>query len=89
MINLLNKTNDFIKSEKIKAFPLVCSKYLSSRTGLGRSGHDQITTFGPISHASGSKKLFLTKFINDSVLLCWRSLKTRYFHIVSKNPNNL
>ena len=45
MINLLNKTNDFIKndkfakkwkgvkSEQIKVFPLVCSKYLSSWTG--------------------------------------------------------
>ena len=48
MINSLNKTADFIKSEKIKAFPLVRSKYLSSWTGLGRSGHVQITTFGPI-----------------------------------------
>ena len=43
MINLLSKTDDFIESEKIKAFPLVCSKYLSSWTGLGRSGHVQIT----------------------------------------------
>ena len=40
MINLLSKTNDFIKSEKITALPLVCSKYLSSWTGLGKSGHD-------------------------------------------------
>ena len=61
MINLLNKTNDFVKnnkfanknrkgvkSEKIKVFSLVCSKYLSSWTDLGRSGHVQITTFGPI-----------------------------------------
>ena len=63
MINLLSKTDDFKKfvskkwkgvtSEKIKVFPLVCSKYLSSWTGLGRSGHIQITTFGPISHVSG------------------------------------
>ena len=66
--NLLSKTYDFIendefvnktwkgvKSEKIKVFPLVCSKYLSSWTGLGRSGHVQITTFGPIWHVSGSK----------------------------------
>ena len=35
-----------VQSEKIKVFPLVCSKYLSSWTGLGKSGHDQITTFG-------------------------------------------
>ena len=46
MINLFSKTDDFIendkfvskkwkgvKSEKIKVFPLVCSKYLSSWTG--------------------------------------------------------
>ena len=46
MINLLNKTDDFIKSEKIKPFPLVCSKYLSSWTGLGRSGHDGSQSFG-------------------------------------------
>ena len=68
ILNLINKTHDFIKddkfanqkwkgvlSEKIKVFPLVCSKYLSSWTGLGRSGHDQITTFSQISHVSGPK----------------------------------
>ena len=46
MINLLSKTADFqkhdkfvnkkwkgVKSENIKIFPLVCSKYLSSWTG--------------------------------------------------------
>ena len=71
MINLFSKTDDFIKndkfvkkkwkgvtSEKIKVFPLVCSKYLSSWTGLGRSGHVQITTFGRIWHVSGPKKLY-------------------------------
>ena len=42
-------------SGKIKIFPLVCNKYLSSWTGLGRSGHVQITTFGPISRVSDSK----------------------------------
>ena len=30
-------------------------KDLSSWTGLGRSGHVQITTFGPIWYVSGSK----------------------------------
>ena len=55
MINLFNKTYDFIKSEKIKAFPLVCSKYLSSWTGSGRSGHDGSQSFGQILHVSGSK----------------------------------
>ena len=68
MLNLFNKTNDFmkninlliknVKSEKIEVFPLVCSKYLSSWTGLGRSGHVQITTFGPIWHVSGPKMVF-------------------------------
>ena len=43
-----NKKWKGVFSEKIKVFPLVCSKYLSSWTGLDRSGHDQITTFGPI-----------------------------------------
>ena len=46
MINLLSETNDFIKidefankkwkgvkSDKIKVFPLACTKYLSSWTG--------------------------------------------------------
>ena len=59
MMNSCSKTDDFIEydkfvnkkwkgviSEKIKVFPLVCSKYLSSWTGLGRSGHDKITSFG-------------------------------------------
>ena len=71
MINSLSKTGDFVKmikncnkkwkgvkSEKIKVFPLVCSKYLSSWTGLGRSGHVQITTSGQISHVSGPKMVF-------------------------------
>ena len=59
MINLLSKTDDFIRndkfvnnkwkgviSEKIKVFPLFCSKYLSSWTVLGRSGHVRFPTFG-------------------------------------------
>ena len=68
MINLLGKTDDFQKynkfadekwkgviSEKIKAKTCFADKDLSSWTGLGRSGHVQITTFGPIWHVSGSK----------------------------------
>ena len=68
MINLLSKAHDFIKndkfvnkklkgviSEKIKAKTCFADKDLSSWTGLGRSGHVQITTFGPIWHVSGSK----------------------------------
>ena len=58
MINLFCKTDDFIKSEKIKACPLVCSKYLSSWTGLGKSGHGQSQSFGLISHVSDSKMSF-------------------------------
>ena len=76
MINLFNKTSDFIKlakkkrkgviSEKIKVFPLVCSKYLSSWTGLGRSGHVRFPTFKRILHVLGAKICFLTKFLDDS-----------------------
>ena len=57
-IKFVNKKGKGVKSEKIKVFPLVCSKYLSSWTGLGRSGHDKITASGPISHVSGSKLSF-------------------------------
>ena len=59
MTNLLIQMHDFIKndklvnrkwkgviSEKIKVFPLVFTKYLSSWTGLGRSGHDGSQSFG-------------------------------------------
>ena len=68
MINSFGKTDDFVKndkivnkrwkgvkSEKIKVFPLVCSKYLSSWTGLGRSGHVRFPTVGSIFIASGPK----------------------------------
>ena len=61
MINLFCKTCDFQKndkfankewkgviSERIKAKTCFADKDLSSWTGLGRSGHVQITTFGPI-----------------------------------------
>ena len=47
MINLLNKTNDFIKNVN-----------LLSKIGLGRSGHVRFQTFGPIWHGSGSKMVF-------------------------------
>ena len=47
MINLLSKTNDFIKNIN-----------LFSKTGLGRSGHVQITTFGQIWYVSGPKMVF-------------------------------
>ena len=53
-----NKKWKGVKSEKIKVFPLVCSKYLSSWTGLGRSGHDGSQSFGPIWHVSGPEMVF-------------------------------
>ena len=40
-------------SEKNNVFPLVCSEYLSSWTGLGRSGHVQSQSFDQISHDPG------------------------------------
>ena len=72
MINLFRKTDDFVKDikfvnkkwkgviseKKIIVFPLVCSKYLSSWTGLGRSGHDGSQSFGSILHVSGPKMVF-------------------------------
>ena len=45
-------------SEKIKAKTCFADKDLSSWTGLGRSGHVQITTFGPISLALVQKLYF-------------------------------
>ena len=42
-IKFLNEKRKGINSEKI--FPLVCSEYLSSWTGLGRSGHVRFPTF--------------------------------------------
>ena len=48
---------------------------LLSKTGLGRSGHVRFPTFGPISHVSGPKTKFLTKFINDSAWLLPEKLK--------------
>ena len=55
---IANKNWNGVKSEKIKVFPLVCSKYLSSWTGLGRSGHDGSQSFGQILHVSGPEMVF-------------------------------
>ena len=55
--NLLIKWKG-VKSEKTIVFPLVCSKYLSSWTGLGRSGHDGSQSFDPIWHVSGPEIVF-------------------------------
>ena len=48
MIDLFNKTDDFIKK----------NINLLSKTGLGRSGHVRFPTFGPTSHVSGPKMVF-------------------------------
>ena len=45
-------------SEKIRAKTCFADKALSSWTGLGRSGHVRITTFGPISYISGLEMNF-------------------------------
>ena len=47
MINLFNKTDDFIKNIN-----------LPSKTGLGRSGHVRFPTFGPIWHVLDPKMVF-------------------------------
>ena len=54
----VNKKWKGVISEKIKTFPLACTKYLSSWTDLGRSGHDRFQTFGRIWHVSGPKMVF-------------------------------
>ena len=51
----VNKRWKGVISEKIKAKTCFADKDLSSWTGLGRSGHVQITTFGPILRVSDSK----------------------------------
>ena len=48
MINLFNKTDDFM-NKKINLF---------GKTGLGRSGHDGSQSFGPIWHVSGPEIVF-------------------------------
>ena len=55
---IINNKWKGVISEKIKAKTCFADKDLSSWTGLGRSGHVQITTFGPISHVSGPKLSF-------------------------------
>ena len=72
MINSLSETYDFQKnhdqfanerwkdliSEKIKAKTCFADKDLCSWTGLGRFGHVQITTFGPIWNDSVPEIVF-------------------------------
>ena len=59
--------------------------YVSSSTGLGRCGHVRFPTFGPISHVSGPKLGFLTKFIDDSASFLLEKLKNQV--ILIKNLN--
>ena len=51
----VNKAWKGVKSEKIKVFPLLCSKYLSSWTGLGKSGYVRFPTFGQILYVLNLK----------------------------------
>ena len=46
-----------------------------------RSGYDRSQTFGQISHVSGPKTKFLTKFLNDSAWFCVEKLKKLFFDI--------
>ena len=52
---------------------------LFSKTGLGRSGHVRLPTFGQFSHASGPKTKFLTKFLDDSASFLLEKLKNMFF----------
>ena len=57
-IKFANEKWKGVESAEMNIFPLVCSKYLSSWTGLGRSGHDGSQSFGPIWHVSGPEMVF-------------------------------
>ena len=65
--------------KKLKKIPLVCSKYLSSWTGLGRSGHVRFPTFGSILHVSGPKLTCWGSFMLILHGFAWRSSKTRFW----------
>ena len=61
MINLFNKTDDFIKMINLLSTPDDLNKKminLLSKTGLGRSGHVRFQTVGPIWHVSGPEMVF-------------------------------
>ena len=45
-IKFVNKRGQGVTSEEIKVFPLVCSKYLSSWTGLDMSESRLLVQFG-------------------------------------------
>ena len=74
MINLLTKKErcNSLKKEN----PLVCSKYLSSWTGLGRSGHVQSPTFVKKLHVSGPKLAFQGNFMLVRYHFSARKLKS-------------
>ena len=91
-----------VKSQKKKVFPLFWSKYLSSwtgpdmsKSGLFRSGHDQIRTFQVRTcpnhdfllnfECFGFKIRFLTKWHNDSASFFLEKLKKHI--ILIKNLN--
>ena len=60
MINLFNKTDDFIKMISLfnKTYDFIKMINLLSKTGLGRSGHVRFQTFGPMWHVSSPKMVF-------------------------------
>ena len=75
-----------VKSEKIKWFPLVCSKYLFSWTGLGKSVNF-LSTFRRDIWTNlarfGSRNGILTKWHNDSASFLPEMLKR-----IQKIPKN-
>ena len=64
MINLFSKTDDFIKMINLfrKTNDFVKMINLLSKTDLGRSGHVRFQTVGPSLHVLRSKFVFLRNF---------------------------
>ena len=58
MMEFVYKNGKGVISEEQKGKARFADKDLSSWTGLGRSGHVQIPTFGLTSHISGPKLTF-------------------------------
>ena len=60
MINLFNKTNDFIKMINLlsKTHDFVKNKIYLVKQVLASPGHVRFQTFGPIWHVSGPEIVF-------------------------------
>ena len=80
----INKKEGVISEIKVKAS--FADKDLSSWTGLGRSGHVQIPTFGQISRASGPKPTFWGDFIGILKRISARNLKKTVFPTKKRKP---